>query len=127
MTELFNVDERVTDPLDRLPLIEELTTGDQYQRSSDAVHRNAEDGRALASPGYVSNIVEVEIDDGEEFASVVDCSKDLGEIYSPSGVLVIPADDFYKFRTTELAKVDGAWKVSNFFTGGDHRCDPDLY
>jgi len=123
MTEMFTIDERVTDPLDRLPIIEELSTGVQYRRSSEAARRRSETGEAIVAPGYVSNIAEVEI--YGTTASVMDCSQGLAELYSPVGELLIPADDFFKFRTTELVLVDGVWKVSDFFAGGDDRCDPE--
>jgi len=125
MTEMFDIDERVTDPLDRLALIEELATGDQYRRSSEASKRAAESGEAMANPGYVSNIVTVTI--VGDTASVLDCSQGRGELYSPTGELLIPADDFFKLRTTKLVLVDGVWKVNDFYTGGDNRCDPELY
>jgi len=125
MTEMFNVDERVNDPLDGLALIEELTTGGQYRRSTEARQRRAESGEALVGPGYVSNIVKVEIDG--ETASVLDCSQGLGELYSSTGELLIPADDFFKFRTTKLVVVNGVWKVTDIITGGDNRCNPEDY
>ena len=125
MTELFNVDERVTDPLGMLPLLAELATGDQYKRSYETLQRHADSGEALVGPGYASNIVKVEINGNT--ASVLDCSEDRADGYSSTGELIVPADGFFKFRTTELVLVDGVWKVSNFFVGGDSRCDPEKY
>lgn len=122
ITELMRWKGTPDDDQERLALAEELTTGAQLQRMKDAVAGRESTGEYVIG-GYDSSIVTVEIQ-GPATARVVDCSKDLGVLYSKDGQVVIPADDFYKLRETHLELMGGAWLVTDFLTGGDERCDP---
>ena len=124
MTELFTIDARVVGPEARLPLAEELTTGRQLKRIRESVVNDLDSGERLVGPGFDSHIVLVVIT-GDK-AEVVDCSQGRGEGYSADGQLLVPADDFYKLRWTELVLIDGTWFVEDFLTGGDNRCDPSV-
>ncbi|MDH5291708.1 MAG: hypothetical protein OEY41_17065 [Acidimicrobiia bacterium] len=122
ITELMRWKGTPADDQDRLALAEKLTTGAQLQRMKEATAGRASTGQYVVG-GYESSIVTVDIQ-GPSAARVVDCSKDLGVLYSKDGQIVIPADDFYKLRETHLELIDGAWLVSDFITGGAERCDP---
>lgn len=124
MTEFFARDERETSPTERLALAAELTTGPQLARSTETIEALAESGEYNVSPGYDSNIVEIEVN-GEQ-ATVLDCSQDRGERFSADGELVSPAEDIFRIRETTLVLVDGTWFVKDFFTGGGIECDPDV-
>jgi len=125
MTEMFANDGAQPNLPDQIKLIEELTTGAQYQRSYDAAVHNAETGRALVGPGYKSKIVNIET--RGDYAVVLDCSLKQSELHSPEGTVIVAADDFFEFRTTKLDNVDGVWKVSDFVTQGNVRCYPEQY
>ncbi len=125
MTEFFARDETETSPLDRLPLAEELTVDPQLARSTESIEGAAEvlDREYVISPGYDSNVIEVEID--EDSAFVLDCSLDQGTLYSADGeVLIGVHEDDYRIRRTNLVLIDGQWFISEFFTGGGEKCDP---
>lgn len=124
LTELFARDERVVGEGDRVvALAEELTTGPLLSRIlSDTPERIAA-GELIVGPGYLSNIISLEV--SGDVANIVDCSQDRTEGYDSQGQLTVAADDFFKIRGTRLVRVDGEWLVSEFFTGGDDRCDPD--
>lgn len=122
ITELMRWKGTPEDDRERLALAEQWTTGAQLQRMKEAVAGRVSSGEYIVG-GYESSIVSVDVE-GPASARVVDCSKDLGVLYSKDGRVVIPADDFYKFRETRLELVDGAWLVNDFITGGDAKCDP---
>jgi len=124
MVDLYTIDERVDPIEEHLALAEELTSGVQLQRLIDGANSRVERGIAMVFEGYDSNIIGLTIDD--QVAYVEDCSRDASKGYSrATGELVVPADDFFKIRTTEIQQSDGIWKVSNFFAGGDQRCNPN--
>jgi hypothetical protein len=123
MTELFARDERVTGPESILPLAEQLTTGALLQRIKEDLAERQRSGVFGVSPGYDSHIVKVTMVDATN-ARVLDCSQDRGEGYSTDGKLLVPADDFYKLRESELTLVDGRWLAREIKTGGDERCEP---
>jgi len=125
MTELFDRDERIDEEGDRIvQLAEELTTGALLARIKADTPERIADGQLIVGPGYLSKIVAIEV--SEDVANVVDCSQDRTEGYDDEGKLTIAADDFFKIRSTRLVRVDGTWFVSEFFTGGDDRCDPNV-
>jgi len=123
MTELFARDERIDGPEAMLPLAEELTTGPLLQRIRDDIKSKQTSGERSANPGYDSHIVRVTML-STNHAQVLDCSQDRGERFSANGTLLIPADDFYKLRTSDMVQVDGRWVASDIYVGGDERCDP---
>lgn len=122
ITELMRWKGTPEDDRERLVLAEQWTTGAQLQRMKEATSGRVSSGEYIIG-GYESSIVSVEVE-GPTSARVVDCSKDLGVLYSKDGQVVIPADDFYKLRETHLQLIDGAWLVNDFITGGEARCDP---
>jgi hypothetical protein len=123
MTELAAIDEREVGPEARLPLIEELTTGAQKARMTDAITERVENGDRLVSVGgFISNVVSVDVN-GDR-ALVEDCSLDRGELYSADGNLITPAADTFGLRTTVLVLVDGSWLVEDFWAAAE-QCDPE--
>ncbi len=122
ITELMSWKGTPEDDRERIALAEKLTTGAQLERMREATAGRASSGQHVVG-GYESSIVTVDIE-GPTAARVVDCSKDLGVLYSKDGQVVVPADDFYKLRETQLELIDGAWLVSDFITGGEERCEP---
>ena len=123
MTELFNRDERVDGPEVVLPLTDELTTGAQLARIREDIARELASGERLVGPGYDSNIIDVLIEG--DHASVLDCSRDNGELYSAEGELITPAATIFKTRETRLVRVDDVWLVEDFVSGRGVECDPD--
>lgn len=82
-----------------------------------------DEGLAMVGPGFDSNVSEVRFEG--DTVQVFDCSRDRSEGYSlATGELVVDADHLFKARSTLFQQVDGEWKVVEFFTGGDDRCDP---
>ncbi|MCP3993385.1 MAG: hypothetical protein GY724_30250 [Actinomycetia bacterium] len=125
MTEMFKVDERIEGHEAFPAAARELTTGSLLRRiEENAADRVATDEFSVG-PGYDSNIVSVEL--LSDHATVVDCSQDRGERYDADGVLVIPADDFFKLRRSSVVLIDGRWLVEEIYAGGDERCDPEDY
>ena len=122
ITELMRWKGSPEDDQERLALAEQWTTGAQLQRMKEATAGRVSSGEYIIG-GYESSIVSVEVE-GPTSARVVDCSKDLGVLYSKDGQVVIPADDFFKLRETHLQLIDGTWLVNDFITGGDARCEP---
>jgi hypothetical protein len=122
MTELWAVDELANGPEAALPLIEELTTGAQKRRMTEGIEQALESGERLVGPGYISNIVSVEIDGDRAF--VDDCSLDRAELYSSEGELITPEADTFGVRTTVLVVVEGRWLVEDFWTS-ERECDPE--
>jgi hypothetical protein len=121
LTELLAGDERVVGPEGQLGLAEELTTGILLGRiRTVAVGRMASGSRSVG--GFDSNIVKV-IVTGDS-ASVSDCSRDVGEIYSASGELLKPVGEDFALIRSRLVLINGAWKVRDIYTGGSHPCDP---
>ena len=123
MTELFARDERIEGPEAILRLAEELTTGPLLERIKENAADKVSSGERSVGPGYDSHIVKVTMVDSEN-ARVLDCSQGRGERYSPDGVLIVPADDFYKLRESIFVLVDGRWLAYDINTGGDLRCEP---
>jgi hypothetical protein len=124
MTEANVVDELQEGDLDRyLSVVREVTTGALLARLEERPDRIASGAELIVSPGYLSNIVAVEV--SGDVANIVDCSRDQSEGYNAAGELTTAADDFFKLRSTRLVRVDGVWLVAEFFTGGDDRCDLD--
>ncbi len=120
MTELFVRDE--TTPDLNTDLLAELTTGAQLERMLAVYASDAETDDYRRSPGHDSNITSIEID-GDR-ASVLDCSQGRGMVFNAYDEVLIAGDDFFKFRETQLVKLDGHWLVENFLAGGDLRCEP---
>jgi len=125
MTEFNAIDERVDGRRSNFDVLDELAVDPQNQRSRDFADSLEEQQLLRVSPGYDSNISEVEI--LGDRASVFDCSQGRGEGWSEAGVLQVPADDFWKWRNTKLVKIDGVWFIEDFITGGENRCDPDTF
>ena len=103
-------------------MAETVTTGALLARIQSRPDRIDSGAELIVSPGYLSNIVAVEV--SGDVANIVDCSLDQSEGYNAAGELTTAADEFFKLRSTRLVRVDGAWFVEDFFTGGDDRCDP---
>jgi hypothetical protein len=123
MTELFARDERIDGPEVVLPLAEELTTGAQLARIQENVQERIETGERVVSQGYESHIIDVLIE-GER-ASVLDCSRDQGELFSAEGDVLLVAPDQFMTRETRLIHLDGQWLIDEFVTGGSEACDPE--
>lgn len=123
MTEYFARDEREVTLEEQIAELETLAIDPQLQRSKEVLASHYDEGQYAVNPGYVSNIVRIDIE-GDR-ASVLDCSQGRGELFSAEGDLLIPADDFFKLRRTELVKIDGRWWITELITGGDERCNPD--
>ena len=122
---LFDRDERIDGPEAWLPLVEELTTGPQLTRMKEGTAKRVNSGERIAGSGYDSNIVDVQIDNDR--ASVLDCSQDRGERYSPDGELLSGASDDWIFRETILVNIDAEWLVEDFIIGEEQPCDPNDY
>jgi len=125
MVDLFARDERVDGRGTQLPLIDELTVGAQNARMKEFIVTLEERGLLAVGPGHDSNISEVEII-GDR-ATVFDCSQGRAEGWSEDGELIVPADDFWKWRNTKLVKIDDVWFVEDFIIGGEIRCDPNTF
>lgn len=124
MTEANAVDELEPGDLDRyLTVAREVTTGSLLARLEERPQRIEAGAELIVSPGYSSNIVHIEVQG--DTASVLDCSRDQSEGYSAAGELTTAADDFFKIRSSRLVRINDAWFVEEFFTGGDDRCEPD--
>jgi hypothetical protein len=50
---------------------------------------------------------------------------DAGVLYDAEGNVLVPADDFFKLRQSELTKIEGQWFVADLYVGGEEQCDPD--
>lgn len=107
----------------RVEVVREVTTGPLLARIEERSDRIAAGAELIVNPGYLSNIVAIEV--SGDVADIVDCSQDRSEGYNAAGELTTPADDFFKLRSTRLVRVDGVWLVEDFFTGGDDRCTPN--
>ncbi len=117
MTELFDRDESTLTLQERNSRIAAIAVDPLLAR---ALQRSAEreaDGSYEISPGYDSNVVEVQVDGDTAF--VVDCSLGRGVLYGADGEVLIPADDEYRIRRAVFVLTGGGWFVSDFFTGGD--------
>ena len=123
MTEMFAVDELAVGHEALPAAARDLTTGPLLRRLEESAVTSKEAGEFFVGPGYTSNIISIEIDG--DHAAVVDCSQDLGEIRNADGDVVVPADDFFKLRQTNLVLIDGRWLVEELYAGGDERCDPE--
>lgn len=124
MTQLFARDEFKDDPEVRIELARELTIDPQLTRIEDGIRGRSGASERVVSPGYDSNIIDVSVDG--EMATVRDCSRDRGALVDADGEVVVPEDDYFKIRTTQLRLVDGEWFVEEIFSGGDERCEPDV-
>ena len=76
-----------------------------------------ETGWYRVSPGYISNVVDVEIN-GDE-ARVDDCSLDQGVLYDAEGGVVIPGDEEYKMRQAFLLHTTEGWLVADWVITDD--------
>lgn len=123
MTEIAVRDERVDGDVERrIALAERVTTGALLARIQGRPGRIADGAEIIVGPGYLSNIVALEVEG--DVVNIVDCSQDRTEGYNAYGDLTTAADDFFKLRSTRLVRIDGDWFVEEFFTGGDDRCTP---
>lgn len=122
MTEVFARDERSFDPDAWLTEVEQLSTGRLEARILQNTAKRQDEGRYIVSPGYDSNIVEVRING--ESASVLDCGMGLARLIDANGTVLVPEDDFFKFREAIYEVEDGHWVIEEIATGGDTRCEP---
>jgi len=123
MTEALARDEREITFEEQMAILERIAVDPLLKRSREIAAENYELGYYAVGPGYDSHIVDVDVADDR--ATVFDCSQGRGELYAADGELLIPADDFYKIRRTELVKIDGQWFVEDLITGGDTLCEPE--
>ncbi len=123
MTEVFAIDERVEGHEAFPAAARELATGPLLRRIEENAATRAAATEFRVGLGYNSNIVSVEL--LGDRATVVDCSQDLGERYDAGGILLVPADDFFKLRRSSVVLIDGRWLVEEIYAGGDERCDPE--
>ncbi len=117
MTEYFDRDEQTLTLQERNSRIAAIAVDPVLART---LHRSAErerEGSYEISPGYDSNVVEVQVDGDSAF--VIDCSLDRGVLYDANGDVVIPADEEHRIRRTVFTLTGGGWFISDFFTGGD--------
>jgi hypothetical protein len=122
---MFAIDERANGYETYVAVARELATGPLLRRIEENAATREAANEFGVGPGYDSNIVSVEID-GDR-ATVTDCSQGRGVLYDADGVIVIPADDFFKIRRLSLVLIDGSWLAEEFYTGGDEQCDPEDY
>ena len=123
MTEYFDRDESALTLEERIARVEAVAVDPLLARVLERTATRDQDGSYAISPGYESNVVEVEVDG--ETASVLDCSLDLGVLYDANGDELIGADEEHHLRRTVWLLTDDGWFVSDFFTGGDE-CTPDV-
>ena len=122
MTEYFDRDESTLTIQERNSRIAAIAVDPLLARTLQRSAERDAEGSYGISPGYDSNVVEVQVDGDTAF--VLDCSLDRGALYDADGEVLIPADEEHRLRRTVFALTGGGWFVSDFFTGGDV-CTPD--
>lgn len=122
MTEFFDRDEQTLTIQERGSRIAAIAVDPLLARTLQRGAERDAEGSYEISPGYDSNVVEVEVDG--ETAFVLDCSLDRGVLYDADGEVLIPADEEHRIRRTVFTLTGSGWFVSDFFTGGDV-CTPD--
>jgi DNA-binding protein Fis len=125
MTDLNNFDSRIDGYESYLIEAREVITGPLLRRVEENYAARAAANEYVVGPGYESNIVSVEID-GDR-ATVLDCSKDRGEIYDADGNLLVPASSSFRFRRTLLVLIDDKWLVEELYSPSEETCDPEDY
>lgn len=117
MTEFFARDERTLTLEERNSRLAAITVDPLLARGLERGAEREAEGSYAVSPGYESNVVEVQVDG--ETAFVLDCSLDRGVLYDSAGEVLEPPDEEYRLRRTAFVLTDRGWFVSDFFTGGD--------
>lgn len=117
MTEFFARDERTLTLEERNSRLAAITVDPLLARGLQRGAEREAEGSYAVSPGYESNVVEVQVDG--ETAFVLDCSLDRGVLYDAAGEVLEPPDEEYRLRRTAFVLTDRGWFVSDFFTGGD--------
>jgi len=122
LTEYFDRDESTLTIQERNSRIAAVAVDPLLARTLQRSAERDAEGSYGISPGYDSNVVEVQVDGDTAF--VLDCSLDRGALYDADGEVLVPADEEHRLRRTAFALTDGGWFVSDFFTGGEV-CIPD--
>ncbi len=122
LTEYFNRDESTLTIQERNSRIAAVAVDPLLARTLQRSAERDAEGSYGISPGYESNVVEVQVDGDTAF--VLDCSLDRGALYDADGEVLVPADEEHRLRRTVFVLTGGGWFVSDFFTGGDV-CIPD--
>ena len=121
MTEFFARDERDFTTEELSARAAEVAVEPLLTRILERTAERAQDGSYEISPGYESNVVEIEVDN--DTATVLDCSLGRGVLYDAAGEVLIDADHEHRLRRAVLTHTETGWFVSDFFTGGDP-CTP---
>ncbi len=116
MTEYFDRDESTLTIEERNSRIAAIAIDPLLARTLQRTAERAAEGKYGISPGYDSNVVEVQVDGGRAF--VLDCSLDRGVGYGADGQVLTPADEEHRLRRTVFVQSGDGWFVSDFFTGG---------
>lgn len=122
LTEYFDRDESTLTLQERNSRIAAIAVDPLLARTLQRSAERDAEGSYGISPGYDSNVVEIQVDGDSAF--VLDCSLDRGALYDADGEVLVPADQEHRLRRTVFALTGGGWFVSDFFTGGDV-CIPD--
>jgi len=124
MTELHDVDERNSAAVARfVDLVDELTLDIQREEMLIRLNDRQERGVYLVGPGYDSNPGDIDtLEDGR--VRVYDCSSDRSSLYGESGEVIEASTGEMKWRSTDLRRVHGQWRVVLFTTDWDEPCTP---
>lgn len=121
MTEFFARDESELTFQERTSRVAAIAIDPLLARTLESLADRNRDGSYAISPGYDSNVIEVQVDGDTAF--VLDCSLDQGVLFDASGEVLIEADEDHRVRRTVFALTGGGWFVSDFITGGEP-CEP---
>ncbi len=122
MTEFFARDESELTFQERTSRVAAIAIDPLLARTLESLADRNRDGSYAISPGYDSNVIDVQVDGDTAF--VLDCSLDQGVLYDANGEVLIEADEDHRIRRTVFALTGGGWFVSDFITGGEP-CEPD--
>jgi hypothetical protein len=125
MTEMFAFDSRVAGYEPLLIEARELTTGPLLDRIEEGAAAREAANETMAGAGYESNIASVEVDG--DHATIIDCSRDTGEVFDADGNPLLTAGVSFYFRRTFLVSVDGKWLVEDLYSPSEEMCDPEDY
>jgi hypothetical protein len=125
MTEMYDFDSRVEGYEPILTEARELTTGPLLRRIEEDFAAKAAASEYIVASGYESNIVSIEIDG--DHATVLDCSRDTGEVFDADGNLLVSAATSFSLRRSQLALIDGRWLVEERYSPSEETCDPEDY
>ena len=124
MTELLARDERTAEGVDRFrERSQELTAGTQLDVMLQRLDARQARGEFIDSPGYLSYPERASALDGN-VVRVFDCSADRAVLYGADGEVISESEGLFERRSTDIAMVDGLWRVVLFITDWDEPCEP---